>query len=203
MKVDCLYRFMPLGEIIQSKYDTDTGIIDNVPPSIFNIVLDPSKWCQSNYNIAEAPYPVGIMEKYMYEHPECYLCIEVDVLGFYAFRDNRVILIIRDWDNNTPNFLIQGLPFHGTWRAIGVRPTKVRQFSKKPYLARLQYNEETHMIYTGDGNYPLNFSPSVLEDVPQTIKGYVGMVKENKFAIGFIKEEVRYLNVSNGLLRLV
>ena len=146
MKVKCLYRLTPYGEIIESKYDTEVGLIDGVPDKMFHVVLDSSEWKTRNYEVYGDNYPVSNMEKFMFKRRDCYCCIEFNNLGYFALIDETAYIIVYDPDEPTPKYTLPKKQFDGKYVEIGLRPTKVRQLGIEPILYRLVFDTDTSKV---------------------------------------------------------
>ena len=204
MKVKCLYRLTPYGEIIESKYDTEVGLIDGVPEKMFHVVLDPSEWKTANYQVYGDNYPVSNMEEFMFKHRDCYCCIEFNNLGYFALINETAYIIVYDPDEPTPKYTLPKKQFDGKYVEIGLRPTKVRQLGIEPILYRLVFDTDTSKVVTQEGMFLTEFPIHGLGPVSTAGKGYVKLTQQNYFAVVYDKDgNEKYVTIQNGKVKFV
>ena len=90
MRVNCLYRLYPQGEIQYGLYDTETGIVVNVPWQLGVFQLPDSWWSPGNYEIKK-PMNMRILEYYMAYYDDCFLAIECNGICLYGCHRNGLV----------------------------------------------------------------------------------------------------------------
>ncbi len=204
MKVRCLYRWSPFSEIISSRYDTETGLIDGVDANDFNVVINSSMWKEGNYQGGEV-ISLATAEQYMMENRKCNFCVECDNLGFYCLMGTFIIFLYDDFISRTQAlYEVTEKQLQCDYAYIGYRPTKVIQFSGSPVIDRLLYDKQNQCVITRDGRLKLSVGLGMIGPLNKNFIGYNKLVLDNLYAVMYDKEGAPiFLRKEDNYLKMV
>lgn len=182
MKVKCVYRWITDAEIIEGMYDTDTGLIDNVPYEMFHLSPATFKYHEANYNVYGA-VPYEKLHAALNRGNNLYAVIDFDGIG--------IVQVLKDYalrylfiDEYLPDVAIDPV-FEHRYCEIGRAKTIVRQNSVMTKPQVLYFDATHEVIHTCRGDLTLDFPITELESV-MTFDRYVEMSKDDN-AIGVVR----------------
>ena len=198
MKVNCVYRWALNGEIIESHYDTETGLIDGVPEICFRIPDGRPDYHSGNYQLYGAvAYPV--LHQYLNKYSKAYAIIDYDGIGIIEVQNDTAYVYLFV-DSYLPSIKIPYVFTHNILCAGHAR-TIIRQFSVYTPPQMLYYDFDMNCFHTAKGDFPADFNVHEIEPI-QSFNRYLDMAYNPRgVGVSLIGGANRVLLNDNGVIR--
>lgn len=198
MKVNCVYRWALNGEIIESRFDTETGTIDGVPESCFKIPNGAIKYHDGNYQLyGYVSYPT--LHQYMNKYSKAFAVIDFDGIGIIEVQKTTAYRYL---------FINQYLPdveispvFEHNLLCVGHAKTLIKQFSVMTRPQMLYYDYDMGCLHTAIGDLKVAFDVNEVQPV-KSYDRYLEMTKEpHAVGVALFNGYNKMLINENGVVR--
>lgn len=204
MKVSCCYRLIPDGEVIHSLYDTDTGLVDGLPVEFVDTrYLTVPEYSASLYRGLDVQFD-AMTESILLSSPNYALVLEVNGLAYRVLQWDGIWRTLTSATDDSDVFNMGPIPHPELYRAIGYRPTKLRQYRSCPGLYRLVASKYENVVYTQEGMLRCEFDVNTLGALDFHYAGYKDAVAQKYFAVVYLDGKPTFVRLSSdNTLRIV
>ena len=193
MLAECCYRLIPNGEVIHTHYDSDTKKIIGLPEKFFKTeFMTLPEYSMLNYRVSEVNFAM-MTEAVLLSNPEYAIVVETAAIGYTIAEFNG------DWrfvdspldqkDNSGPAYI----PATSHYKAIGYRPTKLRQVRSCMGVYRLVLDIDTGLVHTDDGVLRPEFDVNSLDKLSYNYVGYKDCVEQGHYAVVYLDGTHRFV----------
>lgn len=186
MKAKCCYRLIPNGEVIHSLFDTDTQIVDFMPPNFLDTQnLEPGIYNPAMYAGNETAFD-AMCEAILLSNDDYAFVLEYSTIGYFITQWDgfwRYLETPLDWHDKGRD-LIMPCPINFTF--IGYRRTTLRQYRACSGIFRLVLDKRNDLIPTNDGYLTPEFDITTLSKIDFKYAGYKDMVATGGYAVVYV-----------------
>lgn len=194
MEIHCCYRLIPKGEVVHTKYDTDTHTVAGLPDDWFDV----SNLCLPEYsrrNYENCKYEFDKMCETVLLSSDAYaLVIENNNIGYYVLQFDGIKRFVRSSISDEDSESACVIPGSENYCSIGFRRTKQLQVRTSSGVYRLVLNKRTGLVHTNDGVLKPEFDLSRLSPLSKKYEGYKEMVAAGCYAVVYIDNKPVMLN---------
>ena len=179
MEVNCVYRWEPDGEVIQSKFNTETLTINGVDEKYFKLPDGCVKYHEGNLQLYGA-VSYAKLNAVINKNPKALAVIDYDCIG--------IMTVVQDWAcrwlfiNEDLNDIPIGEVFNANLLQVGHAKTIVRQRSVMTRPQKLYYSFDEKRLLTASGALQVDFDINEIQPI-RTWDKYIDMVHDDN-AIG-------------------
>lgn len=194
MKVACCYRLIPHGEVMHSKYDTDTLTVEGLPKDWYDVsILDLPEYSSVHYHDCKSRFD-EMVETVLMSDSNYALVIECCNFGYYVLDFAGNVRFLKSSIEQNQHFSTGPAPDTTPYVAVGYRRTKQRQLRNCDGVFRLVMDVRTGCVITADGVLKLGVERNRLSKPDYHYAGYKKMMSNDlDYAVVYIDDEPVFL----------